>query len=810
MGRNSTPNQEVPRTVALSVGVAFAILTTAIAMTIAVPTFPVTASIEPQYRHHAPINISGDSELTRANGVVKGSGTQQDPYVIEGWLIGNVEKDGVVIRHTTSHLVLRNMYLRGGYDGMSYLGIYLLDVSNIRLENCTIDRYGVGVFIDNDSGSSSSTGIEMDNLHIARSGIGIAAYYVNDGGIRGTHIYGTMYDGICLWYCSEIEIMDDEIVNAGYDRGWTGGSGYAAIQASNCSDISVRSNSLTGTWYMPSIALIGSLNSSISGNSVSWGSSSPISVSKSNIVSVIGNSIIHEGGDYPFGIEIQASSLCNVTENKLNGAGAVLANDTTDSTFADNVLSDGRGLNIRNSRNCTIVRNLVCNSSSENFGISGLLIDGSVDMLVRNNQLTGNSNGGLVLRDVTNAVVEDNLVAENMAFEYQGAGMAVLSSRDVALTGNMILSNEVEVYIDWSQQVLFSSNKVSGQSIVVMTQELTMRNNSFYVASVYQHDEGRAAITHNNFMTNTSWYYNGVEPPLSSWNSSYPDGGNFWASYHQADSLSGPNQDLPGSDGIGDEPMVLDGAAVDRYPLMQPIGFNDSVPPTTAPYLAGSQGSGYWFKSEVNVTLIASSLRSEINHTWVRVDGSDWVEYSATFSISDEGKRVLEYFSEDTVGLAEEVNTLNVWIDRTDPSIQLIGAPHDNVYRERRILISIDVTDDASGIEFVNPLQWSMSLTDMLMYNGSFVIDGLSDGTYYIDLYAIDQAGNAVWFDYTYTIAPSPFYDRGLLGPYLNWAMALDAFLGLTGLVLFGRIRSARKRQLATEAFDRMNAEREN
>ncbi len=51
------------------------------------------------------------------------------------------------------------------------------------------------------------------------------------------------------------------------------------------------------------------------------------------------------------------------------------------------------------------------------------------------------------------------------------------------------------------------------------------------------------------------------------WDNGYPAGGNFWGSDDVSDTHSGPNQDLPGSDGIVDLAEVIPFAGIDRYPL---------------------------------------------------------------------------------------------------------------------------------------------------------------------------------------------------------------------------------------------------
>ena len=55
---------------------------------------------------------------------------------------------------------------------------------------------------------------------------------------------------------------------------------------------------------------------------------------------------------------------------------------------------------------------------------------------------------------------------------------------------------------------------------------------------------------------------------INVWDDGYPSGRNYWSDYNGMDEKSGPNQDLPGSDGIGDTPYVIDENNQDRYPLM--------------------------------------------------------------------------------------------------------------------------------------------------------------------------------------------------------------------------------------------------
>jgi len=75
---------------------------------------------------------------------------------------------------------------------------------------------------------------------------------------------------------------------------------------------------------------------------------------------------------------------------------------------------------------------------------------------------------------------------------------------------------------------------------------------------------------HNNFLMNGA---PARDSNYNSWDDGYPSGGNYWDNYDGVDLFSGPNQDQPGSDGIGDTPYDLPCEyATDRYPFMYPYG----------------------------------------------------------------------------------------------------------------------------------------------------------------------------------------------------------------------------------------------
>lgn len=79
-------------------------------------------------------------------------------------------------------------------------------------------------------------------------------------------------------------------------------------------------------------------------------------------------------------------------------------------------------------------------------------------------------------------------------------------------------------------------------------------------------------VYHNDFVNNSFWHGNDYVGG-NTWDNGYPSGGNYWDDYTGIDVNSGPNQNMTGSDGIGDTPyeITTDKSKIDRYPLMEPV-----------------------------------------------------------------------------------------------------------------------------------------------------------------------------------------------------------------------------------------------
>lgn len=89
------------------------------------------------YTPHDPIWINGDNQFISDNGVVGGSGTNDDPYRIEGWEITGSE-DSITILNTRSYFLVTNCLLEGS------IGLFLWNATNGTVES-NFFTYGLGL-----------------------------------------------------------------------------------------------------------------------------------------------------------------------------------------------------------------------------------------------------------------------------------------------------------------------------------------------------------------------------------------------------------------------------------------------------------------------------------------------------------------------------------------------------------------------------------------------------------------------------------------------------------------------------------------
>jgi parallel beta-helix repeat protein len=169
---------------------------------------PVHATLTP----HDPINIWDNAAFTPVNGVVSGSGTENDPYIIENWDISAKTATGIHIRNTTAHFVIRNCYLHDGWkDGGGYDGIFFYNVMNGKIDNNLLNNNATGI----DLGVYSDHNLISNNL-LENNFFGITVQESSNNIISNNTVENSKgWDGIYL-YESDNNLISNNIVRNTY------------------------------------------------------------------------------------------------------------------------------------------------------------------------------------------------------------------------------------------------------------------------------------------------------------------------------------------------------------------------------------------------------------------------------------------------------------------------------------------------------------------------------------------------------------------------------------------------------------------
>lgn len=140
----------------------------------------------------SPISILGDADFTAANGVISGSGSPDDPYLIVGWeiTVGSDDAYGVQIENVTSSFVLRGLIVENAVDSngaairiglssggriedctvhSSRNGIEIISSTGIEMLGCVIDVNGRGLRVEGEAGAEYDHSIDSTNLFNGRS-----------------------------------------------------------------------------------------------------------------------------------------------------------------------------------------------------------------------------------------------------------------------------------------------------------------------------------------------------------------------------------------------------------------------------------------------------------------------------------------------------------------------------------------------------------------------------------------------------------------------------------------------------------------
>jgi parallel beta-helix repeat protein len=273
-------------------------------------------------------------------------------------------------------------------------------------------------------------------------------------------------------------------------------------------------------------------------------------------------------GNEAYGIFIRDSIDGTITQNRLleNTFTGIATNDSENIAISENdAIENGlNGMSITSSNEIEVIDNLVTFNGDTGIGI----YDGSLNIQIEENRILNNGNDpqvtevghGVVIVSSSEIVVENNFISSNYG---QGVGVSGDSS-NIRILSNAILNNRgfnaAGVYVFEASDVIIRCNEIRYHIILGPLS---------IAVGIYVLDPVTDVKVFNNNILNNSIaaidYNSG-----STWDDGYPSGGNYWGDFGDVDSFSGPAQDVPGSDGIMDDPIYFEWNQQDRYPLMEP------------------------------------------------------------------------------------------------------------------------------------------------------------------------------------------------------------------------------------------------
>lgn len=190
---------------------------------------------------HASIWIDGNESFTWYNGVVRGTGSAEDPFVIEGWLFDG-EESGIGVANTDAFFVIRACRFArvSKYDAISFSR-----VSNGRIEKCTVEGTSAGRCIGLDA--SSDCAIDQCDLTNSAQPAVIALWSCARITVTGSVLRSvprwSSWCGVALWGTTSSLVSRNAISDCGAAIALNRDADRAADSVGNTLD----SNSLSGS-----------------------------------------------------------------------------------------------------------------------------------------------------------------------------------------------------------------------------------------------------------------------------------------------------------------------------------------------------------------------------------------------------------------------------------------------------------------------------------------------------------------------------------------------------------------------------------
>ena len=442
-------------------------------------------------------------------------------------------------------------------------------IQDSMLEDCATavlatDAIGLSVIDSNlTHGNNGLVAQHSSTILVKDSNLSRANYplYLTDGTtgvtVEGSQLDGAQETGVYLNGASDISIEQSSIRFAAVGAVDALSSPGVTISSTDMSDSAADpglvgfDSDLTNTttlandsfeWLQSPVFITGSAGITITGSDLSNATSSNAVILESDIqILVAGCNFFN---DSAAGIGVDFVDNMTVTDSKLadlQGAGFLVNNAENVVVTGNNFDNDGG-----NGVFLTGVQGFVASGNQLDNDSNAIFMSNGIDAVVANNTALADQDGGLIATDITGF----DVIGNNISDEPDNSVLDISACSNFALTDNTFFDDGNAVDISGaSQGTLIGNGFIDDASSFDLSSPV--------IAQSY----------HNDFISDQGWVIDGA---TLAWDDGYPEGGNYWSNYTGVDLFSGPGQNVPGADGLGDTPFVLDLLDIDHYPLMTP------------------------------------------------------------------------------------------------------------------------------------------------------------------------------------------------------------------------------------------------
>ncbi len=663
----------------------------------AIDPYPLDYSpFKPLLTPHDSISITSDIGFAD----FPGSGTAEDPYLIEGYNITTTNSIGIHIADTTKYFTIRYCYVDATDYGI-YIDTVAVGTATIANNTCSNNNYGIFLIYssfstvsDNTYSNNDWSGIELSysdycvvtyNLLEENENYGVYLYPFSDNNlIHHNNFVDNNLGGISqanddgvnnYWY-------DSSINEGNYWSDWSGTGSYAIDGSAGAIDSYPFDDSPADPLLTPHdpISITSDIGFAdfpgsgtagdpylIEGYNITTTDSIGIYIADTTKYFTIRNCYV-AATDYGIYIDTVAAGTAIVisatcTNNNLRG---IYIYESSSSTITNNICSNNGeyGIYLGDSVSSTVVGN-TCNNNN----LYGIYIDSSGSSTVSNNLCSYNNYGLLFYWSVNSDVTH------NMCINNDVDGIYLYASTSSTVSNNTCSYNNGDgIFLEYSglSTVIYNiCNNNTNRGIFLYDSACDVTYNILYKNvgyGVYLSGSDDDFVHHNDFIDNN----------LGGTSQAYDDGSNHL--WYDTVSLEGNYW----SDWSGTGTYAIDGSAgsVDLYPFGEPTMFLG--PPVFVTIIHSPSTPTELDTISVSATVTSlHGVQSVALH--YRVNSGTWIEVSMTLVIGD--------VYAVTIGSFVASDTIEYYLSAIDDSVDNNEVIADNEGLYYTILVgSSDVT----------------------------------------------------------------------------------------------------------------------